>query len=184
MLQVGRKFKFLSVLLLLLFTLLNLRANVLRDALWRHPHVFQNFDEQAVVIGQRFKDICGLYCLATLSPRPLHRPFKEVSRIWSNTEALTNMLLAAGLQSLIDSHFYNYWIKRQITHRRIEQIRLLMHQSFQNMFDCNVVLIPLPRLIQRMFEYALPALTKLVFIGSQINHLFAQTHAQIVCTIS
>jgi len=45
-----------------------------------------------------------------------------------------------------------------------------MHQRVKNVLDRHEILIPLSRLVQRIFQYALATVSKFVFIRTQINH--------------
>jgi hypothetical protein len=50
-----------------------------------------------------------------------------------------------------------------------------MHQRLKNVLDGDEILITLPGLVQGIFQYALTAVPKFVFIRTQINHLLPLT---------
>jgi len=50
-----------------------------------------------------------------------------------------------------------------------------MHQGLQNMLDGDEILIALAGLVQSVFQYALTAVPKFVFIRTQINHFLTCT---------
>src|ERR1700736_1687971 len=101
MLQIGRKLKLLSILLVCLLAQVDARSYVFDNRLCANAEILQHVDKHAVFLRKRCKNVCGFYGLASLSPRPLHRAFEEIRSIRSDLETLLYKT-AAHFKALID----------------------------------------------------------------------------------
>src|SRR6185295_8676389 len=123
-----------------------------------------HFNKQTVVAGQGRENVRRFDSLPSLFARAFHRPLKQIRSVWRYAKTFANVLLPAGIESLVDGDFDDDWIQRELAHRRVKHVRLFMHQSLKDMFDCDKILITLPGLSQRVLEDSLATVSELVFI--------------------
>ena len=110
--QIRRQFKLLSILFFFLFSFLHLRANVFHHGVRIGAHGSQHVDKKTVVVGERFKNVGCFDCLATLCSGSLHGALEQVGRIWSDAKTFADVLLAGGIQSLLNCHLDHDRIER------------------------------------------------------------------------
>src|SRR4051812_28701358 len=81
-------------------------------------------------------------------------------------------MLATRFKTPFDHQPDRTRVKRQIAHRRIEEISLLAGERIENVFDRNVILIATARFVERVLKNPLTALREFIFICPKIYHAF------------
>ena len=124
----------------------------------------KHFNEKTVVICQCFKNVCRFNCLAALGPRAFHRALEQVGRVRSNAKAFADMLLPAVSSRLSMAILTTIGSSDS---SRIAELNISgssCMRACKNMFNRNEILVPLARLVQRMFQNALAAFAKFIFV--------------------
>src|SRR5207237_4341158 len=101
-------------------------------------------------------------CLSSASAGALHRALEQIGRIRRDAKAFSYML-ARAVEPLDDGLRHHVGVERETANGRIEKIGLFFCQGATYVFDRAVVLIAAARLIERVFQHPLPAVTNLVF---------------------
>ncbi len=126
-LEVGRQLELLLVLLLLLLARADARPHLLDDRLGVRAQVAQHAHQRAVlVLREGHEEISGLDGLAALRARALHRALEKLDGLGRDANALVDVLIACILKTLFNQHLHRARVEREVAHRRVEQLGLLV----------------------------------------------------------